>query len=179
MTAIVVWTPSRSLAASLLALLISCSKPQGPPTAFTTEPQATAPAAAPEHGASALKTEMALLASAMRVTVDGIGSGDLSGVEPALTAVHAAREATEAALRSGTLAVPPAVAPDLPSAHFAELDQQFHELLVELLTASRRQDTPAAIDALGRVLHGCRTCHELYRPAVAPSTGAPERTHAH
>jgi DNA-binding GntR family transcriptional regulator len=162
-----------------LLLLISCSKPPKPPAAFTIEPQPTPPAAATVPEVSALQAEMALLAAAMRVAVDGIGTSDLSGVEPALMAVHAAREATEAALRDGTLAAPRAADPHLPPEHFAELDHQFHELLVELLTASRRQDTPAAIDALGRVLHGCETCHQLYRPTATPSASTDEPAHDH
>lgn len=161
-----------------LLLLISCSRPAKPPAAFTIEPQPTNAAAASES-VSALRVEMALLAAAMRVTVDGIGTGDLSGVEPALMTVHTAREATEEALRNGTLTAPRAVDSHLPAEHFAELDHQFHELLVELLTASRRQDTPAAIDALGRVLHGCETCHQLYRPTVAPAASTTDAAHDH
>jgi hypothetical protein len=162
-----------------LLLMISCSKPAKPPAAFTIAPQPTNAAAASESEVSALRVEMALLAAAMRITVDGIGTGDLSGVEPALMAVHAAREATEAALQDGTLTAPRAVDPHLPAEHFTELDHQFHELLVELLTASRRQDTPAAIDALGRVLHGCETCHQLYRPTVAPAAITTDTAHDH
>ncbi len=132
------------------------------------------PAAEPAHehaapppavaGASPVQVEMQLLAGALEVALRGIGTGDLSAVEPALHRVHAAKEVTATALAGGSYR-PPRNGDRL--ARFRELDEAFHGDLERLVGAARAGDVPAAADALGAAVRSCHGCHSEFR-APAP-----------
>ncbi|MCE7890614.1 MAG: hypothetical protein DYH12_13115 [Sorangiineae bacterium PRO1] len=46
---------------------------------------------------------------------------------------------------------------------FKREDEAFHDELVKLLQASKRNDLPGATKQLGTVLEGCTSCHQKYR----------------
>lgn len=103
---------------------------------------------------------MRLLTAALETAVRGIGAGDVRPVEHALHQVHAAKEATGAALRSGAYRLPRN--PDRVQ-RFSELDEAFHGGLERLVEASQRNDVAATADALGVVMRGCQGCHGEFR----------------
>lgn len=108
-----------------------------------------------------VQAEMRLLTAALEGAVRGIGVGDVRGVQHDLHRVHAAREATEAALHAGSYR-PPSHADQLE--RFVELDEAFHAELEALVAASARNDVPATAEALGRVTSRCEGCHAEFRP---------------
>lgn len=110
--------------------------------------------------ANPVQAEMRLLTAALETAVRGIGAGDVRPVEHALHRVHAAKEATGAALRSGAYRLPRN--PDRVQ-RFGELDEAFHGGLERLVEASQRNDVAATADALGVVLRGCQGCHGEFR----------------
>lgn len=117
-----------------------------------------APSAPP---ANPVQAEMRLLSATLQSAVRGIGAGDVRSVEHELHQLHAAKEATEAAIRSGAYRLPRN--PDRVD-RFRELDEAFHGGLGSLVQASRRNDVPATAEALGVVLRGCQGCHSEFRP---------------
>lgn len=116
--------------------------------------------AAASAAANPVQHEMRLLTAALVTAVKGIGSGDVRAVAHELRAVHAAKEATEQALRSG--AYRPPKNPD-ELAHFHQLDEAFHRQLVDLVKASRANDLTGTARALGPVLASCQGCHTAFR----------------
>lgn len=157
-----------------------CPEPVAATTGGTaTTAPAPAPAAAPP--ANAVQAEMRLLADAMAVAVRGVGTGDVREVQHALHRVHAAKEATGAAIASGAWK-PAQRADQLPA--FVAMDEAFHEHLGRLVAASGADDVPATAAALGDALRACDGCHAMFRapPAVvapAPPAPAPAPAHAH
>ena len=143
--------PVKRLAAVLasLALVAGCRDhahhEPPPPTASSANP---------------VQEEMSLLTSALESAVRGIGQGDVRGVEHQLHRVHAAKAATEAAIRDGRYK-PPRNADNLP--RFRELDEAFHGELERLVDASRKNDVPATAAALGSVMQRCQGCHTEFR----------------
>ena len=125
-------------------------------------------AACPRHSPSsvsapignAVQVEMQLLTVALESAVRGVGVGDVRPVEHALHQVHAAREATAAALASGSYR-PKRNADRL--ADFEALDTAFHAHLESLVTASRANDVPRTVEALGAALNACQGCHGQFR----------------
>lgn len=107
---------------------------------------------------------MRLLSTTLEGAVRAIGSGDVRGIEHDLHRLHAAKEATEAALRDGRY-VPPKN-PDQVARFFA-LDEEFHDDLGSLVIASRNNDVPAAAEALGAIMGGCQRCHAEFRFSTA------------
>lgn len=108
-----------------------------------------------------VQNEMRLLTSILQATVGGIGARDVRPIEHELHRLHAAKEATEAALHDGSYRLPKN--PDQLAA-FAALDEAFHKDLEALVEASHANDVPRAVDALGAILHGCEGCHATFRP---------------
>ena len=108
-----------------------------------------------------VQNEMRLLTSILQATVGGIGARDVRPIEHELHRLHAAKEATEAALHDGSYRLPKH--PDQLAA-FAALDDAFHKDLEALAEASHANDVPRAVDALGAILHGCEGCHATFRP---------------
>jgi len=130
------------------------------------EPEAHAPvaggpsAASPGAGANALQNEMRLLTTALEATVRGIGAGDVRAAEHELHGVHAAKDATEAAIHGGSYRL--AKNPERLD-RFHELDEAFHRDLEALANASHRNDVAATAEALGVVMRGCHGCHAEFR----------------
>ena len=116
---------------------------------------------APAPAANAVQSEMRLLTATLESAVRGIGAGDVRAVEHEVHRLHAAKEATDAALESGAYRLP-----KNPEgiARFRELDSAFHGGLGRLVDASRRNDVPATAEAVGVVLSGCQGCHSEFRP---------------
>jgi hypothetical protein len=116
--------------------------------------------AGPVPAANPVQSEMRLLTRALEAAVRGVGAGDVRAAEHELHHVHAAKEATEAALREGRYRPPKN--PDRLD-HFRERDEAFHRDLEGLAEASHRNDVSAAAEALGVVMRGCQGCHAEFR----------------
>jgi cytochrome c556 len=137
---------------TLLAALAGCQD-------ATLSPAPTSPAS-PAPG-NVVQTEMRLLSATLEGAVRGIGAGDVRSVALDLHRVHAAKQATEAAIVSGTYRLPKH--PDAV-ARFHELDEAFHRGLRQLVDASARNDVAATAAAIGVVLGECQGCHAEFRP---------------
>jgi hypothetical protein len=160
----------KSLAAAIvIALLVGC-KPKvaecPPPVQCPPEGPAVAlPAAsAGDAGGAAsnvVQTEMRMLSQIIEATVRGIGANDVKGIDEQLHQLHAAKEATAEAVKSGAYRLPKN--PD-GVAQFTKMDESFHEHLGALVTASRVNDVAAAAEALSQIVRGCPGCHAAFRP---------------
>lgn len=144
-----------------------------PPAAAAPAPIAVPPPAVGDCGApvgaNPVQTEMRRLECALQQAVAAIGRDDLPSIAHQLHVVHAAKEATAAAIAAGTWK--PATG-DVKA--FVALDQAFHRELEALVEASMARDHGAAATALGRTLGACQGCHATFRPAApAPATPAP------
>jgi cytochrome c556 len=147
-----------------------CPKQECPPPA----PAPAAPTAAPvdaEAPGNVVQTEMRLMTKILEATVRGIGAGDVSGIDEQLHELHAAKEATEAAVKSGTYKL--AKNPDSVAA-FTAMDEAFHAHLGALVKASRANDVAGASEALGQIMRGCHGCHTTFR--VEPNAPANNRS---
>lgn len=150
--------------------------PCPPPVAAAAPPAPPAPPAAAgadcaaPTGANPVQTEMRRLECALAQAVVAIGRDDLPAIAHQLHVVHAAKEATAAAIAAGTWA--PATG-DVKA--FVALDEAFHGELEALVEASMARDHGSAAAALGRTLGACQGCHAAFRPvAPAPTaSGAP------
>ncbi|MBK7583076.1 MAG: cytochrome c [Myxococcales bacterium] len=119
-----------------------------------------AAASAVPAGLNPVQNEMRLLLDAMRDTVTGIANGKVTTVPESLHKVHAAKEATAAALKAGSYKPPKN--PD-QIARFVELDEAFHGDLEKLVEAASKNDVPGTGRALGQALSSCQGCHEQFR----------------
>lgn len=136
-----------------------CPTVECPPThAASAQPSAPADAAAP--AGNVVQTEMRLMTTILEATVRGIGAGDVRGIDEQLHQLHAAKEATAAAVQSGAYKLPKN--PERVAA-FIAMDEAFHEHLGALVKASRANDVPAASAALGQIMAGCPSCHAVFR----------------
>jgi cytochrome c556 len=104
---------------------------------------------------------MRMLTEIVQATVRGIGNNDVSGIDELLHQLHAAKEATGAAVKGGTYKLPKN--PDQLAA-FGAMDAAFHEQLGALVTASSKNDVPGAAEALSQIVKGCPGCHATFRP---------------
>lgn len=153
------------LAALACSLVAACDKKESPPPAAEPRAQTAAPAAPAASSATPpadnpVQKEMRVLHAATRDWVTAIAQNQLAKIPESIPAIHAAREVTEAALEKGTYK-PPKNGDKL--ADFIREDEAFHESLVALLKASKKNDLPAATRELGSVLQGCTACHVKYR----------------
>jgi cytochrome c556 len=121
--------------------------------------EATA-SAQPSAVLNPVQNEMQLLTTALEGAVRGIGLGDVRAVEHDLHRVHLAKEATGAALQSGSYKPPKN--PDQLE-RFRALDEAFHGDLERLVDASHRNDVPGTAAALGTVMQACQGCHSEFR----------------
>lgn len=111
-------------------------------------------------GLNPVQHEMRLLQDALLDAVRAIANGDVRGVAESLHEVHGAKEHTEGALRAGTY-TPPKNGKNV--ARFIELDEEFHDRLVPLVTKSKANDVAGTAAALGKVLESCHGCHTEFR----------------
>ena len=153
---------------ALVMLLGACGR-DCPPSTPCPPVAPVAPVAAPLLDAAAagnaVQAEMRLLHEAMQVALAGIAYGDVRAVPATIEAVHHAKEATEAALESGSYTL--ARGGD-QLARFRELDERFHGQLVALVTAARKNDVPATAAALAVAMQACDGCHADFRQPPAP-----------
>lgn len=150
---------TRALPSLLLAVTFAtCAHAPTSPETVKSDAHVETPAALPE-GVSPVQVEMRLLLAAVQKTVEGVAMADLRAVPQAFHDVHAAMEGTNAAVASGAWKP---VQGDV--ARFEALDAEFHKKLVPLVGAARRNDVPAAADALAEVVRACDVCHREYRP---------------
>ena len=115
------------------------------------------PAAA---GVNPVQHEMRLLQDAMRDTVTAIAAGDVKAVPHALHKVHAANDATAAALKSGAYK-PPKNGDALSK--FESMDQAFHHELEAMVEASAKGDVTSTALAFGKAMSSCNGCHTEFR----------------
>lgn len=154
-------------AAVLFVVLFGCKqKPAECPPPVECPPAALAQPAVPAVDAAGapanvVQTEMQMLTRILEATVRGIGTGDVSGIAEQLHELHAAKEATTAAVKSGEYKLPKNS--ENVSA-FLQMDDAFHSHLAALVKASRANDVPAAAEALGQIVRGCSGCHAMFRP---------------
>jgi len=173
------------VAVALAGSPLGCDKKQDKPAETPTTPAGSATpgehgSAEPhaEHGSAAaaapdalppgnvVQTEMRMLTSILEATVRGIGARDVRAIEHELHRLHAAKEATTAAIKDGSYKLP--VNADKVDA-FVAMDEAFHEDLGALVSASRANDIPKAADALGAIMRSCEGCHATFRAPVAPT----------
>lgn len=124
------------------------------------EPAATAAKSALPPPANPVQAEMRALHEATRDWVTAVAQNELASIPPGISKVHSARMVTEKALEKGEYK-PPKAGSDLEA--FKREDEAFHDELVKLLQASKRNDLPGATKQLGTVLEGCTSCHQKYR----------------
>jgi cytochrome c556 len=151
-----------------LLFLFACKQPQKecpppvqcPPAsaAVVSDAAATVDAGPPPN---VVQTEMRILTDIMETTIRGIGNNDVRGIAEQLHKLHAAKEATGAAVKGGTYKLPKN--PD-QLATFEQMDEAFHKQLGALVTASSKNDVPAAANALSEIVKGCPGCHATFRP---------------
>lgn len=150
----------------------ACRRDCPQPSAATSAPGATAPAApassalpaSPDQlppGVNAVQNEMRLLHEAMRDSVSAIALGKLSTIPERMHVVHRARALTEKAVETGSYVLPKN-ADQL--ATFKSLDDSFHGDLQKLVDAATANDPVATGTALGTVMSRCEGCHALFRP---------------
>jgi hypothetical protein len=119
-----------------------------------------APAPTTAATGNPVQQEMKLLTAALEAAVRSVGLGDVRGVEHELHRVHAAKQATEAALRDGRYRTP--LNPERLD-RFHELDEAFHHQLERLVEVSRSNDVQGTAKALGEILLSCQGCHQEFR----------------
>lgn len=148
---------------SLLLALVACADKTCPscPPVPQPAPQTVVVSDAPAPG-NVVQTEMRMLTQILEATVRGIGARDVRPVEHMLHDLHAAKDATTAAVKAGTYKLP-ANADNI--AGFTAMDEAFHVHLGSLVMASRANDVAKAADALGAIMRGCEGCHAAFRPA--------------
>lgn len=117
----------------------------------------------PPPPVNVVQEEMRLLLGAVQEAVAGVAMGDVRGVPAAIHRVHGAKEATAAALTAGQYQPPKGEV-----GRFREVDEAFHDQLVVLVRAAKKNDVPATAEALGAVLRGCPACHGEFRPEPQP-----------
>lgn len=118
-----------------------------------------APPPAPA-GVNPVQHEMRLLHEAMRDTVTAIANGDVKTVPAALHRVHAAKEVTENAIKTGAWH-PPKNGQALE--RFLQLDGTFHGELEFLVESAAKGDIPTTAIAMGKALASCNGCHAEFR----------------
>ncbi|MBI4820841.1 MAG: hypothetical protein HY791_31540 [Deltaproteobacteria bacterium] len=116
---------------------------------------------------NAVQAEMRLLADAMKTAVDGIGRGDVRGLEHELHRVHMAKEATHKSLE-GEYKLPKN--PDQVE-RFRALDEAFHGSLAVMVEGSRQNDVAKVAAGLATAMIGCQGCHADFR--ADPSVQSP------
>ncbi len=147
--------------------LLGCDPKQPATTATSGSAHGSAvPAEIPPPSApgNPVQIEMRMLTTILEATVRAIGARDVRPIEHELHRLHAAKEATTAALRDGSYKLPRN--PEQVDA-FVAMDEAFHEHLGTLVSASRANDIPRTADALGMIVRSCEGCHAIFR-APAP-----------
>lgn len=109
---------------------------------------------------NAVQKEMQALHLLMVTTLVAIENNTLSTIPTAIHQVHEAKGETEKAIKSGSWKPPRA---DTTVADFVKADEAFHDELVKLLQASKKNDVTATTRQLGVVLDGCTSCHVRFR----------------
>jgi len=152
----------------IVAGLAGCREDAAPSGGPPPRGSAAVHAAAPGSGSistlapgNVVQTEMRLMTSILEATVRAIGARDVRGLDHELHRLHAAKEATTAAVRDGSYKLPKN--PDQVAA-FEAMDEAFHKDLAALVYASRDNDVPRAAEALGAIMRGCEGCHTTFRP---------------
>jgi cytochrome c556 len=103
---------------------------------------------------------MQLLTGALERAVRAIGLGEVRVIAHDLHQVHAAKQATDAAIREGKYRLPKN--PERVD-RFRELDAAFHGHLEQLVKASNTNDVAGTSAAFASAMHGCQGCHAEFR----------------
>jgi cytochrome c556 len=114
----------------------------------------------PSKPANPVQHEMQLLSGALATAPASFAAGDLRPLLHQLHSVHAAKEATEAAIEHGSYRLPKN-ADELPRFH--RLDEEFHARLEKLAEHAAKNELGPAATAYGQVLGGCNGCHSEFR----------------
>lgn len=172
-----------TLGAALAGVHAGCDEknPDPAPGSKHDDHAAHAPHAAPAAElppGNVVQTEMRMMTSILEGAVRAIGARDVRSIEHELHRLHGAKDATTAAVRDGSYKLPRNA--DQVDA-FLAMDEAFHADLAALVMASRKNDVPAAADALGKIMRGCEGCHATFRESVAiesvPADPAPHHEH--
>ncbi len=150
-----------TLAMTLGCTLLGCDRK--PPASTSTSGSAHGPLPPPGNP---VQTEMRMLTSILELSVRTIGARDVRPIEHELHRLHAAKEATTAALRDGSYQLPRNPA---QIDAFVAMDEAFHEHLGALVSASHANDIPRTADAVGAIVRGCEGCHAMFRAAPSPA----------
>lgn len=118
------------------------------------------PKVKPAPAPNAVQKEMQALHQLIVTTLVAIENDTLSAIPTAIHQVHEAKGETEKAITSGAWKPPRA---DTTVADFVKADEAFHDELVKLLQASKKNDVTATTRQLGVVLDGCTSCHVRFR----------------
>ncbi|MGE0401671.1 MAG: hypothetical protein AB7T06_33525 [Kofleriaceae bacterium] len=153
------------LTTSLGCVFAGCEQKQPASTSSSGSTRDTGEAASPPS--NPVQTEMRMLTSILEATVRAIGARDVRPIAHELHRLHAAKEATSAALRDGSYKLPKN--PEQLET-FVAMDEAFHEHLGALVSASQANDIPGTADALGAIVRGCEGCHAMFRatPGLTP-----------
>lgn len=117
-------------------------------------------AMATESTNNAIKAEMILLDKAFKNAIDGLILNKPEIIEHPFHEVHAAKMATEKAIKKGDVRLPKN---GDKMEEFIQMDEVFHDKLRTLLRATRKKDMGEVKNAINDIMDGCVECHNKYR----------------
>ena len=117
-------------------------------------------AASTSPASNPVQIEMRALHEGARAWLTAVSFNSLDSIPPTIEKIHAARNATEAALEQGTYK-PPRNGERLDD--FKRADEAFHAELVAFLGAAKDKDLVRTTHQLGVVLDRCTDCHQKFR----------------
>lgn len=112
------------------------------------------------EGINVVEHEMLLLNNAMIGVFSLIIANQLENIPATIYSVHDARDLTERTLAAGKYKTPKN-SDDLDG--FMKLDEAFHDDLVELVNAAKKDDLKLTTEKYADVIQGCTDCHTQYR----------------
>ncbi|OGP13644.1 MAG: hypothetical protein A2052_06425 [Deltaproteobacteria bacterium GWA2_54_12] len=112
-------------------------------------------------GSGALIEEMKALDAVFREVVSAVALGDGHRVHQALETMHGKMEKTQKALHAGEVKLRKNAS---KVAEFERMDKDFHANLESLATAAHKGDRQNMTAVTKKLLDGCVSCHDRFRP---------------
>ncbi len=112
------------------------------------------------EGLNIVQLEMRLLTAAMQNILQLIADERLDEIPGQIAQVHPAYDLTHQALEDEVYRPP--VNPDQIE-EFVEADDEFHDVLRDLVGAARDDDLQGVTDHYSQLLEGCASCHGQFR----------------